>query len=141
MPPSSRVRRCTKDDIPWLLELARNRYDGVNIESIGHWIDGAADNTNLLFIRTDHAAVSAAVFYPVYAPDKPKGGTLYIVSEKPAPWQVLALLKYARGWAKSKGCRGEKAFTIDSTTGYDIAPLALRLGAKPVSVTYALEIT
>ena len=139
MSANSRVRPATTADIPWILKIAEKRY-GPQIEDLGlveKWLLSTRGEPNVCFLRSDHAFVVSTRIPKFYAPSSPEAGTIFIASENNSPWETLALLRTSAAWYKVQGC---KAYRIDSATDYDIEPLALRLGAKPVSTTYALRL-
>lgn len=127
---NSVVRRATEADIPWGLEIARQRYPGRNVELGLQFIRWSLGNANSIVLRGESVFGIASV---VMKYGFEKRARLDMLAAKPGNTAVVEVLQVVRAmvrWSALQGAEGH--FRIDADTGVDFGPLARRLGGHEV---------
>ena len=134
------VRLLDLDDLPWLHDLFGRRYpkkyDAATTE---RWFRAVVtkDALNMYAARTDDAFLVALVAMLPWLPGEPEVNVIGICAEEDSPWQVIALLHSSIDWARKRNaarCR------INTDTDYDVAPMALRVGAREIRPRYEIDL-
>lgn len=127
---NSLVRRATEADIPWGLEIAKQRYPGRPVELGLQFIRWSMGNPNAIVLRGESVFGIASV---VMKYGFEKRARLDMLAAEPGNTRVVELLHVVRAmvrWSALQGAEG--FFRIDADTGIDFGPLARRLGGHEV---------
>ena len=128
--PNSRVRRFTEADIPWGLEIAKERYPNRDVSLGVEFVRWSMRNPNSIVLR---GASSFGVASIVMKYGFEKRSRLDILAAKAGNSSVVDAIQIVRAmvrWAALQGALG--FFRIDADTGVDFGPLARRLGGHEV---------
>ena len=130
-------RRCTVDDLPWILSLAHRRYTktpdpGTTLA----WLARVLNSPNeALAIRSSGAFTVALLSAPPWWPNELECNIAVLVADKACHRQAVSLLRETSAWARGKGC---VRWWLSSETDYDFEALAKRVGAKPGVMKYRI---
>jgi len=128
--PNSTVRRFTEADIPWGLEIAKERYPNRDVSLGVQYVRWSMGNANSIVLR---GAVAFGVASISMKYGFEKRARLDILAAKAGNSAVIEALQIVRAmvrWAALQGAQGY--FRIDADTGVDFGPLARRLGGHEV---------
>lgn len=127
------IRRATLADMPFIVEMARERYPQRTIDQGIPWMEWAIQNPDRLVLLGPN---SIGVAQALWAYGFERRARLDMLGARAVPGAALEALRMLRlmlVWAKEKGAEG--TFRLDADTGIDFGPFARRLGGKPVTVT------
>jgi len=129
-------KKCGIEDVPWLMEFAKRHYGDLlkNYQETGVWLAHRVMQEDVLILRTERAALVTTEMVRVFDGRLLHCAYLYAGNI----WELLTLFRAALAWART---RGGKALEFGCDTGYDMAPLAKRLGArlKTDDIYYSME--
>jgi len=134
------VRVMTKDDLPWLIDLCKDRYGPrYDEQSTISWYLNCVLPTPILFYpsRTNNAFCISMLQCTPWLPAEFEVNVMFICAERGAMWQALTLLHSSIEWAKQ---RNAVCWRLTSETDFDLAPFAKRLGATEVTSRFTLRI-
>lgn len=126
------IHRATEADKPFMLEIARAKYDARVIDKSIAWVEWCMGNPERLVLVGANDFGIAQVDW-IYGFER--RGRLDLLASRPTAGAVLEALRMVRlmvGWAKEKGCQG--TFKLDADTGVDFTAFAARLGGRKVEV-------
>lgn len=134
----SRCRKCTVDDLPWILSLAHRRYTktpdpGTSLS----WLVRCLQTPLALVIRSEGAFCTAIIETQAWWPGEPECHIAVLVADKGHHWEAITLLKTTISWARANGCA---RWYLSSETDFDFEMLARRVGAKPGVMKYRLDL-
>lgn len=95
------------------------------------------DVLHMYAARTDDAFLVALASVFPWLPGDPEVNVVCICADDDAGWQVIKLLRASIEWARK---RNAKCWRITSDTGYDLRPLAWRIGAREVNPRFEIEL-
>lgn len=125
------------DDIPWILSLAHERYEGWDPGGALTFLVQALRSQTMLLIRTERAFLIANHVAPPWYPKRRECHVMAACAYPGAHWQALTLLRESVTWAKQQGC---VRWRFHSETRYRVGALCHRVGAKADSPRYVLEL-
>lgn len=125
------------DDIPWVLSLAYKRYRPFDPGTTLTWLVNIVRRPDALAIRTEHAFLIANIVTGIWQPDERECHVIFCCAAERHHWEAVRLIKQSVTWARGCGCQ---KWWFSSETPHDIAPLALRVGAKPSVMRYCLDL-
>lgn len=127
---NSAIRRGREEDIPFMLEVGRERYGDRASEISVPWIKWHLKNPASL-VLIGSATVGLASINLHYGFEKrARLDMLAAKHEKQAVFEALQQVRAMVRWAAINGAEG--AFKIDADTGVDFGPFAKRLGGVEV---------
>lgn len=132
------IRKCSTEDVDFLYDLALLRY-GDRIKdraALRIWLARAIQLPDIFIARSGHGALAGALQTFFYDP-QPELRLLYLVSQRPSPWDSLKLLRSLIEWGKSKGCA---RLRLTNETGIDLEPFARRLGRVRAVPCFVVDI-
>ena len=121
-----------------MLDLAKRRYSNrFDFQAGELWIRNITLKQPMVFlpIRTDHAFAIAMISANPWLPSEWHAHTAMVCAEEGKMWEALTLIRECVAWAKRRNCVD---WRINSQTGYDLAPLARRVGAKEEGGCFAV---
>lgn len=127
---NSVIRRMTEADIPFFLEIAKERYPDRNVALGVQYVRWAMGNANSIVLCGTVAFGVASVSLK-YGFEK--RGRLDILAAKKGNKAVVEAFQIVRAmvrWSALQGATGH--FRIDADTGVDFGPFARRLGGHEV---------
>lgn len=127
---NSTIRRVTEEDLPWGLEIAKERYPGRNSELGLQFVRWCMGNPNSIVLRGSEVFGVASISMK-YGFEK--RARLDILAGRRGHRAVVEALHIVRAmvrWAALNGAEGY--FRIDADTGIDFGPIAKRLGGHEV---------
>lgn len=130
------IRLCDQSDIPWLVEWLEEHYakeikDSTQLKT---WVETMLMSPeNTAFWRTETSAIFAICEASFYDPTPVVDVQLFAGNI----WEMPALFREAIAWGKTHGAN---KLVFASSTGVDVSPLAMRLGATTEIPTYSMEI-
>lgn len=132
------IRKCQISDISFLVMLMHKHY-AKQIKTDSETLEGAFFNMINLpdeyaIWLTEKSALVAHLAYSFYDPFNP---VLDIPIFAGRAWDLISMFKVAEEWAISMGC---KSISFGSSTGYDIEPMAHRIGFSKSFPCYIKEI-
>ena len=130
-PPSIRV--ATLADMPFIIEMAREKYPARTIEKGIPWIEWCIGNSERLVLVGLNSVGVAQVSWNYGFERRARLDMLGARPVKGAVLEALRMVRIMLGWAKAQGADG--TFRLDADTGVDFGPFAARLGGKPVTLT------
>jgi hypothetical protein len=132
----SRIRLINENDIGWMLELGDRRYPG-RYDRLGTqmWFLNIVLKGPMMFlpIRTDDAFLIAMLSTTPWVPQTPEANVTLVCAEEGHMWEAVMLLRASIEWAKRRKC---SLWRVSSETDFDLAPIALKLGATEAQVRY-----
>lgn len=133
-----RVWKATRDDFPWMKQVARACYSQeLYVEEYGDpWLLAMLDHPHTLVVRSEHAWM-AIEGYLRAGSGTPMARFQMIASDGDAGIELRALTRICVEWAKRSGAKG---VFWQAVTGIDLGPLARSVGAEPISPSYQLKI-
>lgn len=130
-PPA--IRRATLDDIPFIRELALEKYPARQVEQGLSWMLWCLKNPERLVLVGQNSVGMAAMAWNYGFEPRAR---LDMLASRPvagAPWEAFRMVRMMIAWAKEQGAQG--AFKLEADTGIDFAPFAKRLGGYAVITT------
>lgn len=114
-----------------------NRYDQTTSEG---WFRNIVLKAPLIFLpaRLSDAFIISSVNVIPWLPGELEANCVMLCAEEGAMWQALRLLRFSIEWARNRRC---VEYRLSSETGYDIAALAMRVGASELSPRYCVRLT
>ena len=132
------IRVATLGDVDFLLDLARRKYPGFDVEASREWLGKLLSETGNVdrgALVSDKAGCVMEGFSPFYAPHDRRINILFIASL--GTWEGYKLLKTVIELAKTCGfCK----VTFSEETGARFDVLAKRLGASRFSTGYVVQL-
>ena len=129
---NSTIRHATVDDLPFMLEIAKERY-GARVQ----------DREGLAYVRwcitqPSHMVLVGLNSFGIaqisvrYGYERKARLAMLAARRQNKAWiEVLQMVRVMVNWAALN--KAEGAFRIDADTGVDFGPLAKRLGGEPVN--------
>lgn len=141
-PPQSAIRVCTPDDIDWLMELARTRYDtinDVNLPAVKAWLLERFNDPLMCFMRGKHSMGVSHMARRFMAPDRMQCYLVLLVSfpSKVPSMEPYRIAEAMAQWGKSKGAT---KFWMSDISGYDLGSFAKRMGGRDAGHTYIIDL-
>lgn len=133
-------RLITDADVPWMVELAHRRYSNRFDHQAGEmWVRGVVLRSPLMFwpMRTDNAFLIAMLSIEPWLPTETRCHVAMICADHDCMWEAVGLLRASIEWARRRRCA---EWRIESATDFDLAPIALKLGAKEISPRHVLRL-
>lgn len=131
------IRRATRDDIPFLLDVARSAY-GARFESgaAATFIARALGEPSMIVLRGEHGGAVASMTRSFYD-SAPRAYLLFIASRpgRGLLGEGVALVRAVDAWRRE---RGAIALHFGEDTGVNLAPIARRLGAAVDRPSYVI---
>lgn len=122
------IRRATADDIPFISQLAQEKYPNRDVTKGLKWFEYCLRNPRRLPLVGPHS-FGIAWIEPLYGFEERAGmDVLACRTSSAAGWEILRMVKIMVAWARAHGAEG--AFRLDADTGVDFGPLAARLGGE-----------
>lgn len=130
----------TANDLPWLSDLCKRRYDSsyCSVDTEAWFLNRVLAGPMMFFPArtTDAFCVSMLSAVPWIA-NSLECNVVFICAEEGAMWQAMRLLRASIDWARLRKCT---LWRVSSDTGYDLRPLALRLGATEPKPRWELRL-
>ena len=132
---SGLVRLGESSDVDWFVETC-HRYYGDRIKDLAackKWAENHMHNQNVIFVRTDESfgiATLASNFF-----DLQPIVTFHFFGGK--IWEIRPIFNTIIQWGRDNNA---KELYFCASTGYNIEPLAKRMGAIPFYPTYFLKL-
>lgn len=129
-----------ESDLPWLRQLCLKRYSHqYEPEGTENWYRQIVLKNPLLFlaIRTDDAFLIQMLSCVPWTPADFTCNVVFICADEGHMWDALSLCRYGIDWAKRRRCTD---WRLMGDTGYDLGPMARRLGAKTTQPRYVLKL-
>lgn len=130
----------SEKDIPWLDYLCLKRYSHkYDQEGTEIWFLNTVLKSPILFypIRSDNAFTITMLSCVPWLPLEWNADVVFTCADDGAMWEVIALLRRSIEWSRKRKIAW---WRISSDTGYDIAPLARRMGAEEISSRFCLRL-
>ena len=127
------IRAATLDDMPFIIELAREKYPQRTIEKGIPWMAWAIQNSERLVLVGPNSGGVAQVSWNYGFERRARIDMLGARAVPGAALEALRMVRMMLVWAKEQGAEG--TFRLDADTGVDFGPFARRLGGKPVTTT------
>lgn len=124
------IRRATLDDMPFIIELAQDRYPGRGIENGIPWMRWCIQSpARLVLVGSNSVGVCR---YSLNYGFESHASVDMLASRraKTAPLEALRMLRIMIQWAREKGVKD--CLHLHADTGVDFEPFARRLGGKTV---------
>lgn len=128
------IRRCTLEDMPWLMEMARKYYPHMieDWDGTAFWVHDVLQNDKGVFFRTRNAFVMVEADVPFFRFEHEAVVRLFAGKAL----EVTRIMIFVKEWGAKMGIR---EFKFQSTTGHDVAKLAKILGAMEDTPTYVMR--
>lgn len=128
---NSTIRRGRDEDIPFMLEICKERYGERASEISIPWMKWHIKNPSSL-VLVGSATIGLASINLHYGFEKQaRLDMLAAKREKSAVFEALQQVRAMVRWAAINGAEG--TFKIDADTGVDFGPFAKRLGGSPIN--------
>ena len=125
------IRQATLIDIPFIMELAREKYPHRDVSKAEPWAKWCIQNPDRLVLIGPNSVGCAQVDW-IYGHECK--ARLDVLAARPGPiWEALRMLRVMINWARQKGASG--SFILDANTGIDFGSFSERLGGKKVTIT------
>lgn len=136
-PAAPRIRRVVMDDADFAYQLAVESYDRpLDMAACKKWLATVLDNPRDIFCcRGPNSLGIAASVKPFYSPDRREVHLVYLMARRNSGLEGLAMMRAMVEWARSL----EAEFHFGSTTGFDLAPFAKRIGAVANRPSWSLK--
>ena len=132
------MRRITRDDLPWLHRVFRQRYDS-HYDAMGAegWLTETVLPNPALFypVRNEHAFLIALLSVSPWLPADWSCFIVVVCAEPGHVWSALPRLRSSMEWARNRRAR----WRFNSDTENDIGPLMRRIGATEIEPRYSKE--
>ena len=122
-----------------MLDVGDRRYpkkfDRLSTEM---WVRNLVLKGPMMFlpIRTDDAFLIAVLSTTPWVPATPECNVGLVCAEDGCIWQAVTLLRVSIEWAKRRKC---SLWRLSSETGFDLAPIAHKLGATEPNTRWQLR--
>jgi hypothetical protein len=130
------IRDITADDLGWALSLAHRRYRNFDPGFSLVAMTQAMRSPTSIAWRNDASFLVGHIMTSVWAPKIRGLEVLAICAEEAHPWSAIELLRASVTWAREQGL---SKWWLNSDTGYDAAPLAVRVGAR-LAACYVIDL-
>ena len=139
---SSPIRRCTLDDVDFLLEVAEHRYGPNDFDrpSVRAWlIERIPQHSMIAFFRGKHSAGACHLGVRYMAPTHKQCYLTIIASipQKSLTMEPFRICEAMVGWARDQGAT---KFWFSDITGNDLAPFVCYLGAREAGRNYVVDL-
>lgn len=134
---ASGSRRMTFDDIPWVLSLAHERYQGWDPGGALVFLIQALKGPNMLLLRTHDAFLVGNHVAPPWYPKRRECHVMALCAKPGAHWQAVRLLRESIDWARTHDC---VCWRFHSETMHDVGALARYLGAQADTPRYVIDL-
>lgn len=133
------VRRMTKPDIDWAVELASSYYEGrFNRDAVRAWGYARLAEPGMVFLRNEHAFGVAHLSERYIAPGHQQAYLTLLYAEPNTNGRaVLAIINALREWAVEKQAT---KFWFGDVTGHDMGKLATVIGGRLAGHTYVVDL-
>jgi hypothetical protein len=136
------IRRCTLDDVDFLLQVAEHRYGPADFDrkAVKAWlIERIPQDSIIAFFRGRHSAGCCHVGVRYMAPTHLQCYLTVIASipQKSLSMEPFRILEHMVDWARSKGAT---KFWFSDITGNDLAPFVRHLGAREAGRNYVVDL-
>lgn len=132
------IREATPADIPFLLDLAKERYDRpFDVEAAKAFLRASMLEPSSVVLRSDNGAAVVSITRAFWN-EKPRAYLVFIVS-RPTRGMIgdgMRLARAADAWRRG---RGAVAMHFGEDTGINMGVLAKRLGARVDRPSYVLD--
>jgi hypothetical protein len=123
-----------------MLELGDRRYPG-RYDRLGTemWVRNIVLKGPMMFLplRTADAFLIGMISTTPWMPQAPEANVVLVCAEEGHMWDAIMLLRASIEWAKRRKCA---LWRLSSETDFDLAPIALKLGATEANVRYVLRL-
>jgi hypothetical protein len=123
-----------------MVELAVQRYSNrFDFQAGEMWVRGIVLRQPMVFlpVRTDHAFAISMISANPWMPAEWHAHIAMVCAEEGFMWDAMALLRESVAWARRRKCID---WRINSDTGFDLQPMALRLGADEVRGSFKVDL-
>ncbi|MDE2099895.1 MAG: hypothetical protein KGL39_21760 [Patescibacteria group bacterium] len=133
------IRPLTPADFPWCHDLCRRAYPLGYYDPMAsqRWFEALLQSSGFRALRGDKAFAIAAIQERPWNPARTDAFLLPVVAPDRSGFELYRLIRALVVWAKRVGA---DQFHFDAITGVDFGPIAQRLGAKPASPNYILQL-
>lgn len=132
------MRLLLESDLPWLHSIFRRRYPNHDAHTTERWfLSFALKDANMFAARTDDAFLVAMMVVLPWLPGDPEVNVVCICADDDAGWQVIKLLRSSIEWSRK---RNAARWRLNSDTGYDVRPMAMRVGAHEVNPRFEIDL-
>jgi hypothetical protein len=123
-----------------MVDVGSRRY-GAHYDRLAteQWVRNLVLKGPMIFlpIRTDDAFLIAMLSTTPWMPSVPECNVGMVCADDGAVWQAVTLLRASIEWARRRKC---SIWRLSSDTDYDLTPIALKLGARELSVRHVLRL-
>lgn len=130
-------RKLVFDDIPWILSLAHERYEGWDPGGTLTFLVQALRSPTMLMIRSERAFLIANHIAPPWYPKRRECHVMALCAYPGAHWQGIGLLRESIAWARLHQC---VRWRFHSETEHAVGALCRRVGAREDSPRYVLDL-
>ncbi len=136
------IRRCTVNDVDFLLEVAEHRNGPKDFDrpAVKAWLIERIPQDDLIaFFRGKHSAGACHLGVRYMAPGH-KQAYLTVLASIPAKtlsMEPFRICEAMVGWAKAKGAT---KFWFSDITGHDLGPFVSLLGARDCGRNYVVDL-
>lgn len=137
------IRPVTPDDVPFLMELAKERYadQSPDMAQVEAWLNERTHPAcGMIFLRSENGACVAVRPEPSFwTQEQNEWHLAFLVARGPVGrrgWEAYSLMKTMLECVRNLGA----SFHFTSETGADLSPIAKRLGAvEDTTPAYRVE--
>lgn len=129
-------------DTPWLVNLCKRRYsDRYDSTAAEMWFTNVVLKGPMLFYpaRTEHAFAITMLSVKPWLPAEINAEVVFLCADTGCMWEAIELARDSIEWARRRKCVHWSL--PQAETGFDLTPIARRVGAKDRSPRYTLELT
>lgn len=129
----------SENDLPWLQFLFKKKYDqrfdAITTES---WFRNIVLKTPMMFypVRLQNSFMIAMLSCLPWLPSEFECNVICICADDGAMWEAVKLLRASIKWAEDRKC---KCWLLAGDTAFDLAPMAMRLGARELTPRYRID--
>lgn len=138
MPPAV-IRDVVKEDIPWVLDVARVAYKPLipdfQEEGARHWLEACLVDPTVIFLRGIRTVAIAAVMRVPWTKEL-ACDLMQLFALPGGRMEPVAIVREVARRARAMG--GARMFL--GSVFADLTPIARRLGARTLSMSYVLEL-
>lgn len=135
------IRRCTPDDVDFLMQVAEHRYGPKDFDrpSGRAWALARLTDPTMAFFRGERSFGICHIAQRYMAPDRWQAYLTIIASipSKNLSMEPYRICEAMAVWAKEKGAT---KFWFSDITGYDLEPMVRHLGARFAGKNYVLDL-
>lgn len=133
--------RASLSDIPKIIGLAAQKYPGIDVPGSFAWLHRTMRDDDCCVLFYGDCCIVSTVAATFYFPGDKTGHLLMLFGDaealKKTPMLPFRMLSQVVDWARSKGAT---KFRFGADTGVDFAPFARRLGARPDTPAYVVDL-